>query len=133
LINTGFKVKYLKTITVYLMVLGIFAQAINAVSAPCPMVDAVYSPMAGPMNLTSMDSPCHTDAVPEGPAPEDAAPKDDCCGEGNCPMNHATCGLLSLQSVMFKAPITRSVTTTETQLFILATISSSLYRPPIFA
>jgi hypothetical protein len=123
LINTGFKVKYLKTITAYLMVLGIFAQSINAVSAPCLMLDAAYSPSA-----TNMDSPCHTDA-----APEDAAPKDDCCGEGNCPMNNATCGLLSLQSVIFKAPITRSVTTTEVQSFLLPTITSSLYRPPIFA
>jgi hypothetical protein len=128
LINTGFKVKYLKTITAYLMVLGIFAQAVNAVSAPCPILDAAYSPMAGPINPTSIDSPCHNDA-----APKDTAPKDDCCGEGNCPMNHATCGLLSLQSVMFKAPITRSVTTTEAQSFILPTINSSLYRPPIFA
>jgi hypothetical protein len=126
----GFKVNFLKAITAYIMVLGIIAQSINAVGAPCPTLSKLNSsPISishagidhSNLEYSNIKSPCHSKT------------DDNCCGEGNCPMNNATSGLISFQPVIFKASVFRSVRATETLNFILSEKTSSLYRPPISA
>jgi hypothetical protein len=126
----GFKVNFLKAITAYIMVLGIIAQSINAVGAPCPTLSKLNSSLISishtgmyhsNLEYSNIESPCRSKT------------DDNCCGEGNCPMNNATSGLISFQPVIFKASVFRSVRATETLNFILSEKTSSLYRPPISA
>jgi hypothetical protein len=126
----GFKVIFLKAITAYIMVLGIIAQSVNAVGAPCPMlvnldqstIGSQYTRMDhSNMDHSNIESPCHSKK------------DDNCCGEGNCPMNNATSGLISFHPIILKASVSHSIKTAETLDLILSKKTSSLYRPPISA
>ena len=112
------------------MVLSIIAQAVNAVSAPCPMLD---TGMSKADHATMMHMPAHDMTAMNHPTSMlDTTPSDsNCCGDESCPMNSYVMGFNLVQPVLAYTSIITHIESIEGPLLYLSLSSASLYRPPI--
>ncbi len=113
------------------MALSIIAQAVNAVSAPCPMLDAAVSSTEHDM----MDMPGHNMAAMNHSAPmTDESPNmENCCGDASCPMNTYVTGFSFAQPRLSHDTLITHIRNIERVQLYLSLSPASLYRPPIFA
>lgn len=128
--------KHIKVITVCFMALSIIAQAVNAVSAPCPMLHAAaVTPSINDTQHMMMDMPNHDMSKMEhtlNGATQDAN-IENCCSDESCPMNSSVTGFIFSQPLLSHSDSISLMESSERVPLTLSLSIASLYRPPIFA
>jgi hypothetical protein len=117
------------------MALSIIAQAVNAVSAPCPMLDAAMDHTNHQMMMSGQQPSSHdmTTMNHSGENTDESPKMENCCGDESCPMNTFVIGFVFPQPVLLHNTNVSRITNIERAQSYLSLSSASLYRPPIFA
>lgn len=126
---------HLKFLTVCFMALSIIAQAVNAVSAPCPMLDAAMTHSGHQMMMPGPQTSNHDMTAMNhlGESTDESPKMENCCGDESCPMNTFVTGFSFTQPALSHNTNVSRISNIERAQSYLSLSPASLYRPPIFA